>query len=166
MEWYHEDVAVLAAEECWALLGRAGIGRLAVVVDGAPEVFPVNYAVEGRTAVFRSAEGTKTAAALEAAPVALEADGYDEAAGRAWSVLLKGRAEPVPRGHALFRALELPLYPLQAGIKDRFVRIVPTAVTGRRFPVVEPGAWESWAAAGRRTATGSARWTEERPDRD
>jgi nitroimidazol reductase NimA-like FMN-containing flavoprotein (pyridoxamine 5'-phosphate oxidase superfamily) len=34
----------LSADECRELLETRGVGRLAVVVGGYPEVFPVNYA--------------------------------------------------------------------------------------------------------------------------
>lgn len=163
MEWYRKDVEELPAGACWQLLSTAGLGRLAVVVDGAPEIFPVNYAVDGESVVLRSAAGTKTAAAMAAAPVAFEVDGHDPATSTAWSVVLKGPAEEVRRGHALMAALEFPLFPWQAGMKDRFVRIVPDAVTGRRFPVVDPAAWNSPAAVDRRTPGGSARWTEAGP---
>lgn len=160
MTWYRKDVEELPAGVCWHLLGAAGVGRLAVVVDDQPEIFPVNYAVDHETVVFRSGEGTKTAAAAEQAPVALEVDGYDDATSRAWSVVVKGRARSVPRGHELMDVLELPLFPWQEGPKDRFVRIVPAAVTGRRFTVADPEVWNSSVAGGRRTPFGSAAWTE------
>ncbi|MFI7482514.1 pyridoxamine 5'-phosphate oxidase family protein [Kocuria sp. M1R5S2] len=158
MTWYREDVEELTAEDCWDLLGPAGTGRLAVVVDGEPEIFPVNYAVDEGTVVLRSGKGTKTAGALSGASVAFEVDGRDASAGRAWSVVLKGHAQDVPPGHELMNALELPLFPWQAGRKDTFLRILPAAVTGRRFSVLEPEAWDSTAAPGRRTPGGSARW--------
>jgi nitroimidazol reductase NimA-like FMN-containing flavoprotein (pyridoxamine 5'-phosphate oxidase superfamily) len=163
MTWYREDVQELPAEDCWALLGAAGTGRLAVVVDGAPEIFPVNYAVDGRTVVLRSGQGTKTAGALSGPPVAFEVDGRDPSAGRAWSVVVKGHAEEIPPGHELMNALELPLFPWQAGRKDTFLRIVPAVVTGRRFSVTEPESWNSPAAPGRRTPGGPARWIEADP---
>ena len=34
--------------ECWEILKRHRLGRIAVVVDGQPEIFPVNYAMSGR----------------------------------------------------------------------------------------------------------------------
>ena len=43
------------------LLGTAGhrsVGRLGLLVDGRPEVLPVNYALDGETVLFRTAEGT------------------------------------------------------------------------------------------------------------
>jgi nitroimidazol reductase NimA-like FMN-containing flavoprotein (pyridoxamine 5'-phosphate oxidase superfamily) len=33
---------------CLDLLGRSTIGRLGVVLDGYPAIFPVNYALDGK----------------------------------------------------------------------------------------------------------------------
>ncbi|RZK94040.1 MAG: hypothetical protein EOP30_09080 [Rhodococcus sp. (in: high G+C Gram-positive bacteria)] len=59
-----------------------------------PDIFPLNYAVDHGTIVFRSGRGTKS-------------------------------------------------FPWQAGAKNHFVRLVPTVVTGRRFPVVDPTMWHT-----------------------
>ena len=39
----------LPAQECWNLLADARVGRLGVLVDSGPEVYPVNFAVDGRS---------------------------------------------------------------------------------------------------------------------
>ena len=38
-------------------------------------------------------------------------------------------------------ALDLPLFPWHAAPKQRFVRIEPSAISGRRFHVVDPAHW-------------------------
>src|SRR5699024_6704933 len=113
------------------------VGRLAVIVEDHPEIFPVNYAVDQGTVLFRSAAGTKVTGALGDAPVAFEADGVDADTGLVWSVVLKGPA-------TVFRTLEeavdsfnVDVSPWQAGKKEHFIRIRPHEVTGRRFPKVE-----------------------------
>ncbi|MFI7495855.1 pyridoxamine 5'-phosphate oxidase family protein [Kocuria sp. M4R2S49] len=163
MDWYRKDVEELAPGDCWDRLRADGVARLAVVVDGAPEIFPINYVVDRDTIVFRSGLGTKVSGALEGRAVALEIDGHDPSTATAWSVVVKGGAESVRPGHALMEALQLPLFPWQEGVKDRFVRVVPTTVTGRRFTMADQEAWNSTAAVGRRTPGGSARWTEAGP---
>jgi len=40
-------VTALSEEECWALLSRRELGRLALTVQGEPDIFPVNYVVDG-----------------------------------------------------------------------------------------------------------------------
>ncbi|MFF0991591.1 pyridoxamine 5'-phosphate oxidase family protein [Kocuria nitroreducens] len=137
------DVEELAANSCWELLRDAGVGRLAVWVEDHPDIFPVNFVVDHGTLVFRSAEGTKIAAALTDVPVAVETDGYDESSAKAWSVVVKGRAERIQQVQELMDTLDLPLFPWQAGRKGVFVRVVPTLVTGRRFPVTDPGVWRT-----------------------
>jgi uncharacterized protein len=91
--------------------------------------------------VFRTAEGTKSAAALAGAAVALEIDGLEGDRVRAWSVVVKGAAEQITQTAELMDTVDLPLLPWQAGAKGRFIRIVPREVTGRRFPVASPEHW-------------------------
>ena len=127
----------LDSTECWQLLRTNEVGRLAVSITDHPDIFPVNYVVDRGTVVFRTAEGTKLAAAVLGRAVAFEVDGYDAGSGEAWSVVLKGRASEIQRMHDLFDAAELPLFPWHAAPKPRFVRIEPDELTGRRFHVVE-----------------------------
>jgi hypothetical protein len=134
-------VEKLSESDCWALLRTTSVGRLAVWVDDHPDIFPLNYAVDHGTLVFRSGAGTKLSAALSDAPVALEADGYDAETARAWSVVIRGNAEEISGGQNLLDTVDLPLFPWQAGDKGRFVRIVPTVTSGRRFPIADPSEW-------------------------
>jgi uncharacterized protein len=125
-------LAELDANECARLLAAHHIGRLAVVVDGQPLVFPVNYAVDGRTVVFRTDPGTKLHAAV-GAPVAFEIDGSDNRYHEGWSVLIVGTAEEEhepSRQHELER---LPLGPWCPGSKSHWIRIRPGAISGRRI---------------------------------
>jgi len=131
----------LSESACWALLRTTSVGRVAVWVGDHPDIFPINYAVDHGTVVFRSGAGTKVSAALSDSPVALEADGYDEETAEAWSVVVKGRAEEITGGEDLLDTIDLPLFPWQAGDKGRFIRIVPTTTSGRRFPIADPSMW-------------------------
>lgn len=131
----------LSESACWALLRTTSVGRLAVWVDDHPDIFPLNYAVDHGTVVFRSRAGTKVSATLSDAPVALEADGYDPETAEAWSVVIRGKAEEIKGGSDLLDTIDLPLFPWQAGDKGRFIRIVPTTTSGRRFPIADPSIW-------------------------
>jgi nitroimidazol reductase NimA-like FMN-containing flavoprotein (pyridoxamine 5'-phosphate oxidase superfamily) len=113
------------------------VGRLAVAIANHPDIFPINYIVDRGTVVFRTAEGTKLAAAVLGVGVAFEVDGYDPDSGEAWSVVIKGRAVEIERMQDVFDALDLPLFPWHAGPKHRFVRIEPHDITGRRFHVID-----------------------------
>jgi nitroimidazol reductase NimA-like FMN-containing flavoprotein (pyridoxamine 5'-phosphate oxidase superfamily) len=47
----------LSATESWALLRQTDVGRLAVIVDDRPDIFPVNYLVDHGSVVIRTAPG-------------------------------------------------------------------------------------------------------------
>jgi uncharacterized protein len=128
---------VLDAGECWDLLRANEVGRLAVSVLDHPDIFPVNYVVDGGAVVFRTAEGTKLAAAVLGRAVAFEVDGYDPDSGEAWSVVSNGAATEIERMQDVFDALDLPLFPWHASPKHRFVRIEPFDISGRLFHVTD-----------------------------
>ncbi|WP_140416425.1 pyridoxamine 5'-phosphate oxidase family protein, partial [Arthrobacter globiformis] len=79
------DAEILTSDECWSLLNQTTVGRLAVIVDGHPDVFPVNYMADNGTLVFRTGSGTKQQAIAADAAVALEADTVSAEFGLAWS---------------------------------------------------------------------------------
>ena len=63
--------------------------------DAMPAAFPVKYAVIGREIYFRTAVGTKLAAAVNRTVVAFQADEFDAASATGWSVLVVGPARLV-----------------------------------------------------------------------
>lgn len=140
---------VLSEDACWARLRAGEVARLAVIVEDHPEIFPINYVVDHGSLVFRTAEGTKVHAALSTSRVAVEVDGVDapeQSSGtpaHAWSVVLKGAAQQITATDELMDTTELPLTPWQTGTKGKFLRITPTEVTGRRFPVTSPEEWRT-----------------------
>ena len=127
----------LTAAECWRLLRTHEVGRLAVSITDHPDIFPVNYVVDGDGIVFRTGPGTKLAAAVLGKGVAFEIDGYDPLAGDAWSVVVKGHARQIEHMIEYFDADDLPLFRWHAAPKPDIVRVEPGEVTGRRFHVVE-----------------------------
>lgn len=122
----------LSHSECWSLLREAVVGRLAVVIDDAPDIFPVNHVVDHGSLVFRTADGTKLTGAV-GHRVAFEVDGYDLSSGQAWSVVVKGTAHEVKQLHDVLDAMDLRVFPWHGGNKPRFVRIEPEDVSGHRF---------------------------------
>ncbi|NYE21517.1 pyridoxamine 5'-phosphate oxidase family protein [Microbacterium immunditiarum] len=125
-------VEVLTEEQCWNLLDRCELGRLAVVADGAPEIFPVNYVTDGPYVLFRTAPGTKLEKLAESPQVAFEVDEYDDT--HAASVILKGVAHRLTVQSEIDAAEELALESWIPTLKYRWVRITATEVSGRRFP--------------------------------
>nr|MBA3288897.1 pyridoxamine 5'-phosphate oxidase family protein [Acidimicrobiia bacterium] len=120
------------------------VGRLATYASGRPHIVPVNFVVDGRTIVFRTAEGAKLSAARDA-QVAFEIDDYDAASGYASSVVVTGRATEIAAADEFDGALGLPLFPWHCSPKGHFVRITPDGVTGRRFfaPYAGPDGFHS-----------------------
>ena len=78
-----DGVTILPAHECWDLLAGVTLGRLVTSVDGQPEIFPVNYVVQRRTILFRTAEGTKLVSTAINNHVVFEADDHNVEEGGA-----------------------------------------------------------------------------------
>ncbi|MDJ0313539.1 pyridoxamine 5'-phosphate oxidase family protein [Arthrobacter sp. H35-D1] len=124
---------ILTATECWTFLSQTSVGRLAVTVDGRPDVFPVNYQIDGESLLFRTGDGTKMNAINADGRVAFEVDAVNEKLGKAWSVVIKGHAEfASSEGHAL-NTTARGLFPWQGVGGAHLVRILPETMTGRRF---------------------------------
>jgi uncharacterized protein len=145
----------LSKSECFELLAREHLGRVAVVDDRGPVVFPVNYVLDRHMVVFRTDEGTKLDAACWGSRVAFEVDGTDAAAHTGWSVLVRGEVVEVTDPEELARLCKLRLDPWAPGAKAHYVRILPAVLTGRRIwasggPPHQPGNHRPGAAARRR----------------
>lgn len=134
-----DAVRRLTEDDCWALLERESLGRLGLVVAGDLEIFPVNYRVDARRLLFRTAEGTKLAGLTINDQVVFEVDGVDETS--AWSVVVKGTAHALEHESELLRAEQVAPASWLPTVKTRFVEIRPTAISGRGFrrgPEPEP----------------------------
>ena len=123
----------LTKSECFELLARERLGRVAVVDDRGPVVFPVNFVLDRHMVVLRTDAGTKLDAAIRGSRVAFEIDGTDSVRHTGWSVLVRGEAIEVTDPAELARQRKLPLDPWAPGTKTHYVRILPTALTGRRI---------------------------------
>ena len=96
----------LDPDACADVLASATLGRLGVIVDGRPEIFPVNHVYDRQTGcvAFPTNVGTKLRAALDWPWVAFEVDGVEHDGGAGWSVLVVGRAETITDPDAVARA--------------------------------------------------------------
>jgi uncharacterized protein len=136
-----EPVTVLSVDESWSRLGGVALGRLVTTFAGEPEIFPVNYVVQDRTVLFRTAEGTKLFSAVASNTVVFEADDHDVAEG--WSVIVRGRAKVLRTDAEIEKAERAQLIPWTATLKIHYVRLTPSEITGRRFrfgPEPDPNA--------------------------
>jgi nitroimidazol reductase NimA-like FMN-containing flavoprotein (pyridoxamine 5'-phosphate oxidase superfamily) len=125
----------ISREECLQLLASQVIGRVAVADFNAPPlVVPVNFVVDRDRVVFRTDAGTKFwRAVLREQPVSFEIDGVDPGRRTGWSVLVQGGAIEIDPDEMRTRGP----WPWAPGRKDRWIAIVPTAITGRRLRLLE-----------------------------
>jgi len=129
----------LSEEECLELLGAHSVGRIAVVRDNQPLIFPVNYVFEGRTVAFRTEPGTKLTWA-KLGRVAFEIDATDPLYQEGWSVHVQGNGTEITGAIDSWseRILARSLVPWAGGAKDHWVAIASPVFTGRRI-VHRPG---------------------------
>jgi nitroimidazol reductase NimA-like FMN-containing flavoprotein (pyridoxamine 5'-phosphate oxidase superfamily) len=126
-----QPIAILPESECWNLMSSAALGRLVTTVDGQPDIFPVNFVVQHKTVLFRTAEGTKLVSAAINNNVLFEADDHNAMEG--WSVILKGIARSLRTDAEIEEAERAQLLPWTATVKQHYVRIRPLSISGRRF---------------------------------
>jgi nitroimidazol reductase NimA-like FMN-containing flavoprotein (pyridoxamine 5'-phosphate oxidase superfamily) len=131
-EWSPQGpVTELSDEQCWLLLGGLSFGRLGVSLDNQPEIFPVDYAADGTSILFRTAEGTKLRELVVNGSVVFEADA--QTADSAWSVTVKGRAR-VLDGIADIELADQQVLPDWHPTRPFvYVRIVPSEIRGRQY---------------------------------
>ena len=127
-----DGLELLAEHECLELVRHRPIGRVAVCIGALPAVFPVNHCTVGRDVVFRTAEGTKLAAATRGAVVAFEVDEFDTEGHLGWSVLIVGVAGEIP-AEELADMEPLPVRAWAHGTRSHVVRIRSEFVSGRRI---------------------------------
>jgi nitroimidazol reductase NimA-like FMN-containing flavoprotein (pyridoxamine 5'-phosphate oxidase superfamily) len=128
------NVLVLPEDECWSLLLNHKVGRLAIVVEGRPRIFPINYAAADQALVFRTEPGAK----LKHGPgtaACFEIDDYDQRDSTAWSVMVVGALEDITdAGDDRSRSLRrLPVEPAAPGTRLHWLVLNVEEVSGRRF---------------------------------
>jgi len=132
-DWGRAGFAALGEEDCFALLGRASVGRVGITLGAIPVVLPVNYHFSDGAIHFRTGGGMKLKAAAQNAVVAFQVDDIDPVLRAGWSVLAVGVARIVEDPTSLTWASHLPLRTWVPGLREHFVRIVPEFVSGRRI---------------------------------
>lgn len=128
-------VSELHELDCWERLRARSLGRLAHHLTDEVHIVPVNYAVQGREILFRTAEGDKLLGVLMNDDVAFEVD--DVGQETAWSVVARGRARVLSEAEAhvadriqLVSWLDTPKYDV--------VAIAVHTITGREFVLDRP----------------------------
>jgi len=132
----------LSRGDCELLLASLDIGRIAVVDDGFPLVFPVNYRAAVFAGTFVIAIRTRPDNVIDhpGRQVCFEIDGIDASHDGGWSVLVRGvliESSPDP---------DIDSRPIDSEDRDAWRIIVPARITGRR--VVNRSARWSFHPAG------------------
>ncbi|MFB6665823.1 helix-turn-helix domain-containing protein [Streptomyces parvus] len=125
---------------CWTRLGDHGVGRVALTLEDGPVVLPVNYQVLDGEVMFRTGDDSPLAAAADT-EIAFEADHFDDAFSRGWSVLIVGTVRPVADGDASRQLREAAFSTPWAGKEREHVMLLRARrITGRRILVPDaPG---------------------------
>lgn len=126
----NEPVEEMSNEECWEMLGRHEFGRIAFHLGPEVHLTPINYAVSGRSLLFRTAPGSKLVGCIMNPDVVFEIDQFDE--HEASSVVVRGSARRLDEDQQ-YRADETALHPWVPTHKYEVVEIKADEVTGRRF---------------------------------
>jgi uncharacterized protein len=124
----------LSEAECMDYLAGAQVGRIALVIDGQPAIFPVNYIVDGEQVLYRTAEDSELSKA-GLTQVAFEVDHIDPTTRQGWSVLIQGRADDLDGAidGTSQRLRRRTLHTWAPGTRDRLIVVRPSKITGRRL---------------------------------
>lgn len=120
----------MTMEECWQRLEEEEFGRLAYRLVDEVHIVPINYVVEGRCLLFRTASGNKLLAAALHSDVAFEIDQHD--AVSAWSVVARGHLRTLEEDEQRHLEGEPPRTWIGTPTHD-VLELNPEAVTGRDF---------------------------------
>jgi nitroimidazol reductase NimA-like FMN-containing flavoprotein (pyridoxamine 5'-phosphate oxidase superfamily) len=106
-------------------------------VDGHPEIYPVNFVLERRSIVFRTAPVTKLWESAKQERAAFEIDGYEPSTQEAWSVIVRGTTSLIEDPDERSTVNSLGLEPWEPGTKTPQRQAVTarpdrTAVQGQR----------------------------------
>ena len=135
---------MLTDAECWQLLAGAPVGRVVVSMNAMPAALPVNYQLIGREIYFRTAAGTKLAAAVNRTVVAFQVDEFDAGGSSGWSVLVVGTARLVtdPKERSLLEVAGIRSW--VTGPAAHYVGITVERITGRRLRPTRQQAGALW----------------------
>lgn len=123
----------LSPDECTDLISPGGVGRFVFLDARGPVAVPVNYRMLEGDIVFRTAAATSLAARAGQRRVSFEVDHIDDALSEGWSVLVSGEGRVVHDPSELDAARALGVQPWAGGNRDRYYRLHPIEVSGRRI---------------------------------
>ncbi|WP_028927699.1 pyridoxamine 5'-phosphate oxidase family protein [Pseudonocardia acaciae] len=133
----NRDLTELTGEECLRLLGEARIGRVVFNESALPAIQPVNFALDDRQIIFRTAGGAKLAAALRRSVAAFEVDEIDPSTWTGWSVVAIGRTHEITDPARLAVLSETMPEPWAPDRTAHIIAISIEIITGRQLKVAD-----------------------------
>lgn len=128
----HPTANHLSAAECWEILERTDMGRLALVgEDGVPDIMPVNHLAYEGAIYIRSAHDSKFVRIAAHPVAAYEVDGEDD--DTRWSVVVRGAIARVHDEAEIERSGVSRLTTASPRFKPHVLKVTAVTVTGRRF---------------------------------
>lgn len=128
------ELIELTETECRELLSAGLVARVAVCTPVGPHLVPVNYALDDETLVIRTTPYSVLGSNARGATLALEVDQFDYELQRGWSVLVRGRAEPVTSADELHHIQQTWNPNVWAtGQRNLFLRLRWSEISGRRI---------------------------------
>jgi uncharacterized protein len=128
----------LSRQECLELLTAVPFGRVIFTDRAMPAAQPVNYLLDGEEIIFRTANGSKLAAAVRHAVVGFQVDEIDTRTQTGWSVLGVGEANEVVHPDRLAELTDLLADPWVDDHDAHTISISLQIVSGRRLERVAP----------------------------
>ncbi|GAA2558713.1 pyridoxamine 5'-phosphate oxidase family protein [Pseudonocardia hydrocarbonoxydans] len=136
------DLIELDEAECLRLLAKCEIGRVVFTDAALPAAQPVTYLLDDEEIVFRTAGGSKLAAATRGAVVAFQVDQIDPGTRTGWTVLGVGEAYEVTVPERLAELAERMPAPWAPNRTAHTIAIPLQRLTGRRLVAVPATAWD------------------------
>ena len=124
----------MSRERCIELLQASHVGRVGWQASDGQQILPVSYAYHQGRIVFRTSPYRVLSELVQAHDVAFEVDELDQNMRLGWSIMVQGRAQAVgePRDLVQFWTID-EVSPWAAGVRNLFVQITPTRITGRQL---------------------------------
>jgi len=129
----HPSLTELTVEECRARLAPGGVGRFLFMSERGPVAIPVNFRMLGDDVVFRTEAHGEMIDATHQAHVSFDVDHIDDALSQGWSVLVSGTARVLTDPGEVRQAVALDVDSWPGGERNTYIRLTPTAITGRRL---------------------------------
>jgi hypothetical protein len=129
----HTGMQILDDPECLELLSSVPIGRLVFTMGGLPAVRLVNFALDGQTLIFATADGDKYRAAERGDVVAFEVDAVDLDRHLGWTVTALGHLSVIDPEEADSLRQGLLLRPWAPHRNAYLIRLGIESLEGRRL---------------------------------